>query len=58
MIKPSLVSAFIFVEYKNMMQCPLIQVIPLYLQDLQDRFEEYIANQELIKQLELWKNIY
>lgn len=37
------------------MQCPLIQVIPLYLQDLQDRFEEYIADQELIRQIRIMK---
>lgn len=53
MNKEDLIDLLAFVEYKNMMQCPLIQVIPLYLQDLQDRFEEYIADQELIRQLEL-----
>ena len=52
MNKEDLIDLLAFVEYKNMMQCPLIQVIPLYLQDLQDRFEEYIADQELIRQLE------
>lgn len=42
-----------FAKSKNMMQCPVIQVYSLYLQDLQDNFKDYIADQELMKQLEL-----
>nr|DAQ75242.1 MAG TPA: hypothetical protein [Crassvirales sp.] len=53
MNKEDLKDLLAFAEYKNMMQCPVIQVYSLYLQDLQDRFEDYIADQELMRQLEL-----
>lgn len=53
MNKEDLKDLLAFAKYKNMMRCPVIQVYSLYLQDLQDRFEDYIADQELMRQLEL-----
>lgn len=42
-----------FAKSKNMMHLPVTHVHSLYLQDLQDKFEDYVANQELMRQLEL-----
>lgn len=53
MNKEDLKDLIAFAKYKSMMRCPIIQVYSLYLQDLQDRFEDYIADQELMRQLEL-----
>jgi len=53
MNKEDLKDLIAFAKYKSMMRCPVIQVYSLYLQDLQDRFEDYIADQELMRQLEL-----
>lgn len=53
MNKEDLKDLLAFAKYKSMMRCPVIQVYSLYLQDLQDRFEDYIADQELMRQLEL-----
>ena len=53
MNKEDLKDLLAFAKYKDMIRCPVIQVHSLYLQDLQDRFEDYIADQELMRQLEL-----
>lgn len=53
MNKEDLDDFLIFAEHKNMLQCPVIQAYYLYLQDLQNRFEEHIADEELMKQSEL-----
>lgn len=53
MHREDLIDILAFARYKHMMQCPLTKVLPLYLQDLQDRLEEHVADQELMGQLEL-----
>ena len=53
MNREDLIDILTFAKCRNMMQCPLTQVLPLYLQDLQDRFDEHVANQELMRELEL-----
>ncbi len=50
MNKEDLTDLLIFAKYKNIMQMSVIYVYSLYLQDLQDTFEWYKADQELLLQ--------
>lgn len=50
MNKEDLTDLLTFAKYKNIMQMSVIYVYSLYLQDLQDRFEWYKADQELLLQ--------